>query len=200
MTKDDNAMNCPPLPDDFEATAYDTESIIHILHDDVGIPMEKLRHCDLQELYDLVVQSVPAEIREKYQRLVIIDEVTGRELQRELYRTIACLRPGLKSVPHNIELMARREALNVLPHMSKDASIQELEAALNAAGRSRRLVFEDVDYDDYGIRVNNIIPRRPHGRSPEITAEEQPEGADELDQKVARKLLAAFLGLALVSP
>ena len=193
-------MTYTPLPDDFEATAYDAESIIHILHKDVGIPMDELRRCDLQELYDLVIQSVPDDLRERYQRLVVIDEVTGKELLRDLQRTVAYLRPNLRDFPHNIELMARREALMLVPHMSRDASVQELEAALKATGRSKRLVLEDADYDDYGIRANRIISRRPHGRSPEIISTDLHEEANGFDERVAEKFLAALVALTLTSP
>lgn len=158
-------MNHSPLPDDFEATAHEADTIIQILHEDFGIPLEELRETDLQGLYDLVLEHASPEKHETYQRLVVVDRETAEALHRHVVQALPDLRPDRKDVSAEVELMARREALLRLPHLAKNASLQEIDEALLASGRNNRLVVEDHDYDRYGAEMNRIISRRPHGRS-----------------------------------
>lgn len=158
-------MNHSPLPDDFEATAHEADTIIHILHEDVGIPLEDLRETSLQGLYDLVLEYASPEKHEAFQRLVVVDRKTAEALHRHALRSLPDLRPDRTDVSAEVELMARREALFRLPHLAENASLQEIDEALLASGRNNRLVVEDRAYDRYGVEMNRIISQRPHGRS-----------------------------------
>lgn len=190
-------MNHSPLPDDFEATAHEAETIIHALHEDIGIPLEELRRTSLQGLYDLIFKHAPPEKNEAFQRLVVIDRETAEVLHRHVLRSLPDLRPDRKDVSAEVEIMARREALFRLPHLAKNASLQEIDEALLASGRTNRLVVEDRDYDRYGVEMNSIISQRPHGRSRNIGTAPATSSEAELDKAVTEPFSAALAVLML---
>lgn len=188
-------MNHSRLPDDFEATAHEAETIINILHKDIGISLKDLRETDLQGLYDLVLEHASPEKREAYQRLVIIDRETAEELHRHVLRSLPGFRPDRTDVSAEVEIMARREALFRLPHLAKSASLQAIDEALLASGRNNRIVVEDRDYDRFGVEMNQIISRRPHGRSPAVGEAPTRRSEDVLDEAVIKTFNAALAAL-----
>ena len=185
-------MNLSPLPDDFEATAYEAETIIHVLHEDIGIPLEDLRQIGLQGLYDLVLTHVAPEKQEAFQRLVVVDRETSEALNRYARRSLPHLRPDRKNVSPEVEIMSRREALFRLPHLAKNASLQEIDKALLASGRMNRLVVEDSAYDRYGVEMNRIISRRPHGRSRDLGRTSETSSEGETDEALIDTFGAAL--------
>lgn len=188
-------MNLSRLPDDFEANVHEAETIINILHEDIGIPLEKLRATDLQGLYDLVFEHTSPKKREACQRLVIVDRQTAEELYRHALRSLPDLRPDRTDVSAEVEIMARREALFRLPHLAKSASLQAIDEALLASGRHNRIVVEDRDYDRFGVEMNQIISRRPHGRSPAVGERLTRRSEDVLDEAVIETFSAALAAL-----
>lgn len=165
MNSEELQMSRKPLPDDFDANAFGQGDLIHRIHDQLGIPLRELIMLDPQALYDLVKRHLAPEERDEFERVVVIDDETARQLKRNMRQMLRRARPGKRKVPHDIGVTSRTIALSHLPHVPQDASLHRLETELVAAGSEPQVLVEDADYDDYGKDMNRIISRRPHGRS-----------------------------------
>ena len=165
MNAKDLRMSRNPLPDDFDANAIGQGDMIVSLHHQLDIPLRDLIELTPQALYDLARRSAAPEDREDFERVVIIDDETGKRLKRNMRQMLRRARPSKQDVPHDIGVTSRAIALSHLSGIPSDASLTKLEKELVAAGSEPQIVIEDGDYDDYGKEMNRIISQRPHGRS-----------------------------------
>ena len=190
-----------PLPDNVIFGVYKADHYIKLLHRDVGIPLKELRKLDLQELYDVVLENVSKDLVELYERLILIDTQTGKELSRHLRHTVKALRPERSILPKQINLVARSEALMGLPLLDPAASVHQIEHELRIAGHGNPVVLEDCDYVQYCVEVNRIVSRRPHGRSPSIGCRpsKQHHENGELDSEVTNAFTGALAALISTS-
>lgn len=161
-------MRRKPLPDDFNAYAYNAADMMAVLNRDLGIPLRDLVDLDPQTIYEIASHFIDDADKGMMPKLVIITEETGEELKRLMRRTIARLRPDRIDVPHNEGITSRGIALAALADPPAGMSLQEIEARMQEEQGETLVVIENADFRAHGVAMNRIISNSPHGRSRDL--------------------------------
>lgn len=158
-------MKQKPLPDGFNAYAFNAADMMFVINRDTGIPLRELIDLTPQQIYDFVATFLDPEDDTDLATLVIITDDVGEDLKQLMRTTLARLRPELRDVPHNEGITSRSLASATPGEAVSDESLQDLEARRLAEHGCTLVVIEDDDFHAYGVEMNRIISGRPHGRS-----------------------------------
>ncbi|MFZ3482093.1 hypothetical protein [Sphingomonas sp. 3-13AW] len=154
-----------PLPADVEFQVLDAPTVRKLLAD-AGIAKHKTALLTFDQLHALMTENVGAEQGDEAERIVIVSERNGMQLNLAAIYGLRKLRPD-RDLSHGFNVFTKRSrAIEVLGIGAALLDLPDLDIALSNKDGQDHVIIRDEDYRNVMKAFNEIVSGMPHGRSP----------------------------------